>query len=316
MEAINAPAGHLAQALFNDPRKNGLVPGAGFPLAWLRQVDDLLSLAGDVRRHAIVILFFNLRWLHAIDPKWANATLLPVLESHSSDDRDAAWSGFLWGAQVPSPALYRLLKSSLIDLAVQPQSFRRAYTEALAGILLAGWGSIEEESGKRFISNEEMKSVLLRADDDFRSRVLWQLERWSSREHGTAEEKWSNTIVEFLGEVWPRQISARSSNISARLIELAFSEEGRFSDIADVILPLLTKIERDQVMLPNLRRSKDNIVDRDPERVLALLDAILPELAASWPYGIDAHLHRIPKAAPSLNADSRLIDLRRRWDAR
>lgn len=63
IEALNAPMGKVAQALFNDPRKDGLRNGEGFPLDWLRFVDALLALTGDLRRHALVIFTRNLNWL-------------------------------------------------------------------------------------------------------------------------------------------------------------------------------------------------------------------------------------------------------------
>ena len=69
-------------------------------------------------------------------------------------------------------------------------------------------------------------------------------------------------------------------------------------------------------MLPELRRSGDNIVDRYPEQSLALLHAVLPDNALAWPYGMEGILQRIGKADSALNTDDRLISLKRRWDAR
>jgi hypothetical protein len=86
--------------------------------------------------------------------------------------------------------------------------------------------------------------------------------------------------------------------------------------IVDLVLPLLTKIERDHIMLPELRRSGPGIIDQYPERALALLHAALPDSANSWPYGIESTLLRIGEVDPSLHSDERLIELKRKWDAR
>ncbi|URK87136.1 hypothetical protein LP421_25660 [Rhizobium sp. RCAM05350] len=91
--------------------------------------------------------------------------------------------------------------------------------------------------------------------------------------------------------------------------------EQDFAELAKIILPLLTKIEADHLMLPNLRRSKDNIVDLHPELVLSLLHAVLPEKANRWPHGIDGTIARIGEANPALNRDGRLLELRRIWDS-
>ena len=316
MEAINAPVGKIAQALFNDPRKNDLEVGGGFPADWLLSVDNLLSLNGDLRRHALVIFAHNISWFYAIDPIWTEANMLSVLDKGDESDRFAIWSGFFWGAKVPNQKLYMRLKPNLLAFANKRSLPRRGYDKVLAGIILAGWGSTHEETGERCISNAEMHDVLLHTDDEFRSHILWQVERWSKTKENAAGEKWSVMLPELLRDVWPRQKSAKTPKISARLCGLAFSNVERFPEIAEIVLPLLTTIDRDHLMLPNLRKSKDNIVDLYPQQTLALLHAVLPDNVTAWPYGIEATLHRIGEADESLRLDERLLELNRRWNSR
>ncbi len=315
MEAINSPTGIIAEAMFCDPRKNNLNAGQGFPLAWLNYIALLLSLPEELRRHAFVILFHNLNWLYAVDPTWTSANLLPVFDSDDTRDRDAAWSGFLWGAQVPNRELYMRLKEHMLAFAADPLPSRRSYVEIIAGMLLVGWGSIDETTGEQCVSNDEMRILLLNVDDDFRSRVLWQVRRWVGETNENSHEKWAGKLSELI-RIWPRQLSARSPDTSARLCELAFSSAEQFPLISELVLPLLTKIDRGQLMLPELRRSGENIVDRYPEQALALLYAVLPENALAWPYGMEATLHRIGEADTGLNTDERLVALKRKWDAR
>jgi hypothetical protein len=315
MEAINSPTGKVAEALFNDPRKDNLNRNQGFPSAWLAHAEALLALPNDLHRHAMVILFHNLNWFFAIDPKWTEQHLLPALHGKDTDDRDAAWSGFLWGARTPNRELYMRLKNDMLEFAANPLPSRRSYGEIIAGMILAGWGTVDDATGERCISSDEMRSLLLSVDDEFRSRVLWQAQRWSNDQNENSHERWEGQLSELL-RIWPRQLSARSSNTSARLCELAFSSGDQFPTIAALVLPLLGRIERDHLMLPELRRSGDNIVDQYPEQALALLHAVLPDNALAWPYGIEGILQRIGEADSALNSDDRLISLKRRWDAR
>jgi hypothetical protein len=67
-EALNAPVGKLAQAIMNDPQKKGLKARKGFPAPWSTHVEELLGLAGDHRRYALVMFAFNLNWFFYIDP--------------------------------------------------------------------------------------------------------------------------------------------------------------------------------------------------------------------------------------------------------
>ena len=316
MEAINAPVGEIAQALFNDPRKNDLEVGGGFPADWLLSVDNLLSLNGDLHRHALVIFAHNMNWFYAIDPIWTEANMLSVLDKGDESDRFAIWSGFFWGAKVPNQKLYIRLKPNLLAFAKQRRLPRRGYGGVLAGIILAGWGSTHEETGERRISDAEMHDVLLHTDDEFRSHILWQVKRWSKTKENAAGEKWSLMLLELLRDVWPRQKSVKTPKMSARLCDLAFSNVERFPEIAEIVLPLLTTIDRDHLMLPDLRKSKDNIVDLYPKQTLALLHAVLPDNVAVWPYNIEETLQRISEADSSLKSDERLLELRRKWNAR
>jgi hypothetical protein len=301
--------------MFSDPRKDDLISRQGFPPLWLGHIQLLLALPDDLHRHALVIMSRNLDWFYAIDPEWTEAHLLPAFESNDSDDRDAVWSGFLGGAKVPNRQLYLRLKNNMLAFVTNSLPSRRSYGESITGMLLAGWGSIDAETGERFISNAEMRSLLLHADDEFRSRVLWQAKRWANERSGSSDERWANKLPDLL-RLWPRQISARSPNTSARLCELAFASADQFPIVAEFVLPLLTRIERDYLILPELGRSGENVVDRHPRQALALLYAVLPDNALTWPYGIESTLERIGEADNTLRADERLIALKRRWDSR
>lgn len=307
-EALNSPAGKLSESLMDDPAKDHLEIGKGFPATWISRVEELLTLEGDLRRHALVIFAFNLNWFFAIDPIWTEENLISVLDQEG-DDQNAVWDGFFWNAKVPDQKLYMHIKHHLLSLARRKSSSRRGHFGVLSAILLAGWGSIDQETGNLCVTSAEMRDVLLDTDDDFRTKTLWQLKVWSSR-------GWKEKLPVFLTEVWPRHKKVKGPKIPAALFDLAFSDADNFSEIADIILPLVTEINQEHIVLHNLRRAKNDIVDQSPEKVLALLFAVLPENVSAWPYGIEATLDGIGAADPSLLNDARLVELKRRWNAR
>jgi SIR2-like domain len=316
MEAINSPTGDLAEALFDDPRKNGLNAGDGLPLGWLTLVESLLNLPGDMRRHALVIFAHNLSWFFAVDPKWTKSRLLAILDAKTPDDEAAVWSGFLWGAKARGQEFFMILKPHMLVLAKSSKLEKRGHANVLTGLLLSAWSLIDEKNGERWVTNDELREVLLNSSDDFRSHALWQVDSWSKADEGDDVSKWSLLLATFLRDVWPRQIAAKSAIVAARLCDLAFSNEKNFPEITEIVLPLLSKTDGGHLMLPNLRRSKDNIVDLHPRLTLILLFAVLPDNVASWPYGIEGTLARIGEADISLKNDERLLELQRRWDAR
>jgi hypothetical protein len=203
------------------------------------------------------------------------------------------------------------MKPHFLHLATHHTFTRRQHSEILAGILLAGWGTNETATG-RYVTDEEMRGVLVGSDDEFRTQVLWQLARFA----GGGKNHWPKDAVVFLEQVWPRQWAAKSPSVSARLAELAFANPKNFPRYVDCVLPLVVPIEKDHFSIPSLHKSKMNIVDKHPERTLALLFAILPEDARKWPYGTDGTITRIGTADRALLSDERLIELNRRWNAR
>lgn len=306
-EALNSPVGKLAQALMDDPQKDNLRAGAGFPSAWEGRVDELLSLEGDLRRHALVMFSYNLAWFYAIDGAWTKRQLLSAIDD-GREDQAAVWAGVFWHAQVPGGQLYSFLKPYLLELAKSRSISRRGHVRVLSGFILAGWGA-NAETGHGDVADSEARDVLLNSDEDFRLNVLWQLGQWSVEEH------WARQVPRFLKDVWPRQKKVRTPRASVRLCELALSNPTNFPELADAVLPLVIRADGEHIFLHGLSPDNGTVKDH-PERVLALLHAILPDDTSLWPHRMHEVLGTIEGADTSLTRDARLVELKRRWNAR
>jgi hypothetical protein len=208
------------------------------------------------------------------------------------------------------------MKRGLLALAKAESAIRRKYTEALAGQILVAWATRDEITQQRLISNDEMRDTLLHANDNFRSRVLWLMERWSESNEPHAMEKWSQLVTELVQEIWPRQKSVKTPTISARLCGLALATIERWPEIKDIVLPLLTTIDKGHWILPNLRKEDWKIINLYPKQVLALLYAVLSENAEDWPYEIGEVLERLNDPQIGLIQDGRLLELNRKWNGR
>lgn len=311
MDAINSPTGSLAEALFDHPGKNDLLVGQGLPKAWSEMVVPLLALPGDLRRHAIVICSHQLSWFYAIDPVWTRAHLLSILDGESEEDRQALWAGFLWGGNAEGHEFFTSLKPYLLRMASSHRLERRGQTAAVSGLLVSAW-TLTDDDGKRWVTDDELRFLLIDSNDEIRTQVLWQAERRASKNR----KKWAPLLIDLLRNVWPRHLAAKSGIVSAHLCNIAFSDVEHFAELSAVILPLLTKVDSDRLSLPDLRRSAGGIIDKHPRETLAILHTVLPEKVSAWPYGIDETLARLAEADAALRHDERLIELRHRWDSR
>ena len=314
-KSLNAPVGKIAHALFHDIRIEGLKSGEGFSKGWLTHVKDMLSLDGDLRRHAIVTFSRDLNWFYNIDPIWTTDNLLSILEGESDIDQEAFWHGIFSSGNTPSKDLYIQMKNDLLSIVKSHYLVKHRYLEELARIILVGWGNRNEETQERYILNDEMRETLLQVNDDFRSHTLVLLKNWSKPNPNNKDKSWDDQLFEFFQDVWPRQLSIKSPITSARLFELACSNAGQ-SELIDVILPLLTTVGRNKLHIPYIRSTDNNVVDLYPRQILILLYKTLPQDVKEWPYHIEETLLRMSESDSNLKTDERFLELQKKWNER
>ena len=303
--ALNAPAGKIARSVLCRTQQTD----------FLEYADKLLALPSDLRRQALTIFARWTDWFYTDKREWSEEKLLSVLNSNDPDDKDAFWGGFLSNTNVNlSQELFIRIKSHLFQFAKKDDETRHKYGEVLAGIILYKWGSLIEETDERCISDEEFKDILLKADDEFRSRMLWILEKWSRDDVEETRNKWTALLPEFLKDVWPRQRKAHSSAMSVSLCQLVLSNEELFPNLVEIILPCLTKT--DDLLYRHYLSLPDNIAQKHPHQMLNLLYKVLPDETLTWPYEIGDVLTSISEGEPTLRTDEKFLELKRRWDSR
>jgi hypothetical protein len=313
-EAINSPPGHVAEAILADSRLTGVRTAIDPSADWLMQLARLLTLEGDPRRYAIAIVSGQLPWLHHIAHDWTDRHLLSVLDADDEEDRDSFWDGFLWNPKA-GPELYLRLKPGLVALVKEKRSPREGHLQSLACFVLSGWITPGGAREKRLVSNDAFRQMLLKGGDDFRSHVVWQFRQEFRGNNESRKQDWPRWAVEFMKEVWPHQRSVKNPTMSARLCELLISDSVAFQELADVVLPFLTKITRDVGLHFHLHGESSGIIKECPKPLLAVLYTILPEHVSDWPYGIWEILEKIVAADSGLLSDERFRELQRRWNA-
>ena len=314
MEAINSPVGYIGMAVLQDSRLKAIDGGVAASANWLGQLARLLDLSGDSRRYAITIISRDLDWFHHLVPEWTDCHLLSILDSDDNEDREAFWAGFLWNPRVTSAALFLRLKPAFLKLVKEKESSGEGRVQSLASLTLSGWVTPTAKEDERLISNAEFRDALLHGRDEFRSQVLWQIERGLDDEEKRGYRL--NRAAEFFENVWPREKAVKSPTMSIRLCELLLSNSETLSKLVDIVLPFLTKITRGVSIDLLLSGKGGDIIDKHPGRLLTLLHAVLPDEVSDWPYGVEDVLEKIGAADATLLSDTRLQRLKRKWNAR
>jgi hypothetical protein len=314
LEAINAPAGKIAQAHMKVADAEKVAPGEQLSADWLDRSSRLVSLAGDSGRYVSVIFCHGLSWLFIRAEKWVEEQLLPRLCSNDLLTRSAAWSGFLWGFRLPARRLFQLLKETMFSYVSTGSLSRRGYSESLAAMALGGWGAYGRPDSEACIRSDELRALLLASDEDFRVYVLSHLARWSAQEDDCL---WGGLVLEFLQDVWPKQVAVRTPRTAVRLAELALTQTRNFERVAEEVLPLIVRAEDEDFFFPGLRKSGNEVFDAFPESVVAILNALLPSNPRWWPYGIDEVLKRLSDALSRQGKRSDALEgLARRWSGK
>ncbi len=304
-EATNASAGKLAETLMADPSLNSLVAGAGLPPVFAHRAERLLRLHDEAGQHALAIFGLQLSWFFIIGAAWAEANLLNVLDQRD-DNRDALISGFLHHPLVNGRPFYVRLLPTLIEYAVslaEPSSPERTIA---SDVLLRGWLTVDDDTGERWLSSEGLRDVLVRSDNNVRMHTLWQVAQWSS----VADK------ITFLTDVWPKQRVAKNPAVTRRLCEVALKDEAHFPELLDAVIPLLSEPDGTSSTVPHFGAEAQTVLKRFPEKFLTMVWEILSEDATKWPHGTNAVVDLIGDTDPALLHDARLIELKRRWNAR
>jgi len=311
MDALNSPAGHLTQSLIYDPRNEDAAPDSHLALAFLDRLTRLLHLTGNARRHAIVICTHNLNWLFARFGEWTADNLLGVPNTDNAQDIAAFWAGVLWNPSI-SWELYRLLKVPMLAFAKEDRTARRGHSEALAYLALRGWLAPRLTQGPVEISDDELRDLLLTADSDLRSHVLWHVSRALNNEQSHDEERAAvaANLRDFFSTVWPRQKQIKTSATSLQLADMLLFNARTFEALSESVLPLLSRTTDARRI--HLDDEVEGIAMSQPDHLIDLLYVILPDATEAWPNGTARILEIVEEHVKKGESKIKLSKLRRR----
>ena len=314
-EAINAPAGILSETLLEKPFKQNL-SDEYFYKEWLALLESLLKLPDISRQYVLVILFTEINWFFQIDKDWTKEYLLPIFHSRKSIDRDAAWSGFFNTYYLPRPEIFSVIKDDLFTINQTRPYFYLKYIDRYAGLILALWSKTDNATGVRCITDEELRGLLLKSDDNLRMKILKQIEIWiSGLTTYNSSDEWKSRLPEFFS-TWPKQIDAWSPKVSTGFFNLLIWSGEQFPFLLKLVINHLNKIydigqlKLDDMITPDFG---NRIIQDYPKELLELLFTVLPNATRQRPFKIAEILQKIVEADSSLKKDVRYIELKRRY---
>lgn len=201
----------------------------------------------------------------------------------------------------------------MIRLSKEPDQLDIKYKEKISGILLSAWGANKKEN---YLPNEEYRELLVESNESFLIDTLHNLNQFIKREHESEQVKWQRMLSMLFNNVWPLQIAFRTHSVASSIVEVLLNSGDSFIEAVDSAKKHLIAIPGNKLHFHTYRFEKNNVIERYPEKSLALIYLVLTKNPNDWPYSIEKILDLIVEADHTLENDVKFIELRRKWNSR
>lgn len=230
---------------------------------------------GDGLRMARVLLARDLFFLHAVDPDWTRAALIPLMDWDTSPEAAALWEGYASGLRI-GPELWADLKAAYLQLVTGGHlgEFGATRRNLVCVPVVLGVHSPGAEADQDLFP----KLMGLFTPDDLAEVAKWiwrftlQSTQTGNSEGAIRNDRFmADRALPWLKQTWPRSLTGRSSRASLFLAEAALNTRNVFPAIVAALRSLLGKIEQPDAFLFAVGQSP-HAADH-PRALLELLDA-------------------------------------------
>lgn len=292
-DAINHPAGMLAEVVAEMLRFRSIERGQGIPIDLRGRLERITGAPGKVPRLGRTILASRLPYLFDLDPKWSRQHLLPFFSWEDFDEARSAWQGFLWSPWL-RPSLWADLKVDFLETFNHLESLGKSVTNIgalLASVAIYGEGAL---------SVSESRMCLASLDTEGRESVVIWLQSSLEGAGEQAHRLWTDKIGPWIFTAWPREPRYRSKAVSERLVAAAIASDQSFDEAVDAINEIIGPIEHGHGILDDLR--KKNLSSTHPQAALTLVNIVTPDQPPQWFGHLSEFLADIRCAAPDLES--------------
>ncbi|UGY22918.1 hypothetical protein HU675_0033830 [Bradyrhizobium septentrionale] len=305
-EAINSPAGHLAEVLLKRFPESKEDLSADF----LARLSILVDSPGRFGFLARVRLAAAIPFLFQRAPGWTKEKLIPMFDWSSSPDAADAWSARKYSSWIGSPELFGLLKSSFLAMFERPDTpgeELRFFADWLGAILLAN----QKDRTGFPLSPAEARSVLRRAGPraltSLAHRLATEMEAAKSEEK---VERWRTAVAPVFKATWPLDVDLQSPATTFKLVQIISAAGDAFPEAADLIIPFI-RPERAQshTTVYSIASFPEKYYTSSPQQVLDLLVAVIGEAPIGSVFSLNTALTRLRDVAPKLTTTRKFQNL-------
>lgn len=301
MRAINHPVGHVTEALLRWWYRRTLEDGQGLPEDLKLIFTEICNTQMDKFRHGRVLLSAHVIALYRVDRDWATEHLLPLFDwQRSTIEARSAWEGFLWSPRLYLPLL-SAIKMPLLNTATHYEALGK-HAEQYAAFLTF----LALDPGDTF-TTKELADAIRRLSADGLESSAQALVRALDGAGDQRGEYWSNRLLPYLRNIWPKSRDLITPAISESLARLCVSARGSFPEALGELQHWLRPVEYPDYLVHLLHEAK--LCEQFPEDTLAFLDAVVGADSQWLPRELQQCLNDIQQAAQRFSNDPRFVRL-------
>jgi len=299
-DAINAPAGRLAEILLRKVTKEDTELSGGLRARF----DKLVDAPGRPGLLARVRLAADVPFLFVRAPNWTKDKLLPHFNWASPDAADL-WSARKYSNAIGTPELFGLIKTPFLELFgrpdVQPEDMR-VFGDWIAAILIVN----QAEDAGYPLKPTEARAALRRAGPTALSSVGHRLAvDMESVRPADKATRWRKVIGPVFEAIWPLDVELQTSATTFKLVQILCATGDAFPQAARVIIPFIRTDEpHGHGTVYSIAEAPAELYKASPAKMLDLLAAIVGDAPPGSIYSLGKALSRLRAVEPKL-ADER-----------
>ena len=241
-DALNHPAGKLAEAALDRMRKYEPAVGEGIPEA-LRPYFD--AIGDDPGGHlGRVMLATRLHYLFAIDPGWTTEHMIARLSLGQSQEAANLWAAYGWSSSL-GPDLLRAFKGAFLEFLRYDGADGRRLGN-LRSLFMAICLDAPEE-----LTEQEIRSVVELLPEIGLRTVLRSLTRRLTGEAAERAQVWRDQAHPWLRDYWPRTAVRQTARTSVTILQMLVESGDAFPEAAEWAIEYLRPIEGSGLYLLN-----------------------------------------------------------------
>ena len=261
-DALNHPAGKLAEAALTRLRKYEPLSGAGIPIV-VRPYFE--AIGEDPDGHlGRVMLATRLHYLFVIDPNWTRERMIARLDPGQSPEAVNLWSAYGWSPNL-GPDLLRAFKGPFLDNLRDGRLDDRRLGK-LRGLFVT---VCLEAPGE--LTEPEIRSVVDALPEEALETLLGSLKQRLTGEAAQREEIWHGKVHPWLRDYWPRAAARNTAGTSEAILEMLAECGDAFPQAAEWSLEYLRRLEGRGLY----RLGKNGHAAQHPDSMLGVLDRVV-----------------------------------------